>query len=189
MSTLLAIAHWPQTNTPNHHTIKNNPHHWTPSLREPHRPQVAAHLPLGADLRALSAHGIVGERDSGWRSEEVFGHPPQLRLDPVAVLGLVEAVEGAAGQPEVQPLHPNEWRSDEDGCVFASSTVAGSKILLFNCMIDIWEEPGPSALSDTTTNLEMAVSQWNRGFSIQWRLLIGLTFVREEVNPKSNPTL
>ena len=25
--------------------------------------------------------------------------------------------------------------------------------------------------------------------SIQWRLLLGLTFVREEVNPKSNPTL
>ena len=27
------------------------------------------------------------------------------------------------------------------------------------------------------------------GRQLQWRLLIGLTFVREEVNPKSNPTL
>ena len=26
-------------------------------------------------------------------------------------------------------------------------------------------------------------------FKVQWRLLIGLTFVREGVNPKSNPTL
>ena len=36
-----------------------------------------------------------------------------------------------------------------------------------------------------------ATSEWerNKGQRIQWKLLIGLTFVLEEVNPKSNPTL
>ena len=80
-----------------------------PSLSEPQRPQIVALL-LRADLRALLAHRIVGEGDStpgsGSGSEEVFGHPAELRFDAVAVLRLVEVVEGATRQPEVQPFHP-----------------------------------------------------------------------------------